>query len=222
MLLIPPRCHPCAAPPPSSSVLPQPRPRLTNTQYSMDELSAIVQEAQAAGTYVAAHAYTPPAIRRALAAGVRSIEHGNWLDGETAQMMAGVCNGASHRVVLLFWLVFRLSAGMQGTSYLPSPVGLRWLSPSRPAFPSSQLIHSSGEGKGGLCFVCLCPSVSCSGSGTLLVLLLFWFCKKGSAQHSCRNPAVYQEDNAVLCRAVLCSHRYLLGAHHNHLRRPAA
>lgn len=63
--------------------------RLTNTQYSMEELTAIVQEAAAAGTYVAAHAYTPPAITRALAAGVRSIEHGNWLDEDTAGLMAG-------------------------------------------------------------------------------------------------------------------------------------
>jgi hypothetical protein len=63
--------------------------RMTNTQFSMEELSAIVQEAEAAGTYVAAHAYTPPAIKRALAAGVRSIEHGNWLDEDTAQLMAG-------------------------------------------------------------------------------------------------------------------------------------
>lgn len=65
-----------------------PARRLTNTQFSMDELTAIVQEAEAAGTYVAAHAYTPPAITRALAAGVRSIEHGNWLDGDTAELMA--------------------------------------------------------------------------------------------------------------------------------------
>lgn len=48
----------------------------------------MVQEAEAAGTYVAAHAYTPPAITRALAAGVRSIEHGNWLDADTAELMA--------------------------------------------------------------------------------------------------------------------------------------
>jgi imidazolonepropionase-like amidohydrolase len=69
--------------------------RLTNTQFSMDELTAIVQEAAAAGTYVAAHAYTPPAITRALAAGVKSIEHGNWLDEDTAQLMAGVLQAAA-------------------------------------------------------------------------------------------------------------------------------
>eukprot|EP00879_Flechtneria_rotunda_P019385 GHRR01020362.1.p1 GENE.GHRR01020362.1~~GHRR01020362.1.p1 ORF type:complete len:248 (+),score=86.88 GHRR01020362.1:1943-2686(+) len=64
-----------------------PTDRLTNTQFSLEELTAICQEAAAAGTYVAAHAYTPAAIRRALAAGCRSIEHGNWLDQETADMM---------------------------------------------------------------------------------------------------------------------------------------
>jgi imidazolonepropionase-like amidohydrolase len=61
--------------------------RLTNTQFSLEELTAICEEAAAAGTYVAAHAYMPSAIKRALAAGCRSIEHGNWLDEETADMM---------------------------------------------------------------------------------------------------------------------------------------
>ena len=46
-----------------------------------------MQEAEAAGTYVAAHAYMPSAIKRALLAGVRSIEHGNWLDEECAALM---------------------------------------------------------------------------------------------------------------------------------------
>eukprot|EP00878_Enallax_costatus_P029472 GHUV01031959.1.p1 GENE.GHUV01031959.1~~GHUV01031959.1.p1 ORF type:complete len:291 (+),score=45.05 GHUV01031959.1:548-1420(+) len=55
-----------------------PTDRLTNTQFSTEELTAICQEAAAAGTYVCAHAYTPQAIKRALASGVRSIEHGNW------------------------------------------------------------------------------------------------------------------------------------------------
>ena len=35
-----------------------------------------------------AHAYTPAAITRALQCGVKSIEHGNWLDEETADAMA--------------------------------------------------------------------------------------------------------------------------------------
>ena len=56
--------------------------------YSEAEIRAIVEEADHAGTYVMAHAYTPKAIYRAVAYGVRSIEHGNLIDEETAQFMA--------------------------------------------------------------------------------------------------------------------------------------
>ena len=38
--------------------------RLSSTQFSVDEISAIVQEARAVGTYVCAHAYNPNAISR--------------------------------------------------------------------------------------------------------------------------------------------------------------
>lgn len=61
---------------------------LDGTQYSEEELTAIVQEARAARTYVMAHAYTPEAISRAIHCGVRSIEHGNLLDADTAALMA--------------------------------------------------------------------------------------------------------------------------------------
>ena len=59
-----------------------------NLQYSMEELRAIVEEAQAWRTYAMAHAYTPEAISRAVEAGVRSIEHGNLIDRPTAELMA--------------------------------------------------------------------------------------------------------------------------------------
>ena len=65
-----------------------PTDRLESAQYQPDELAAAVAEAEAAGTYVLAHAYTPAAIRNAVQAGVRSIEHGNFLDEPTAQLMA--------------------------------------------------------------------------------------------------------------------------------------
>jgi imidazolonepropionase-like amidohydrolase len=61
---------------------------LDGTQYSEEEMSAIVQEARAARTYVMAHAYTPESISRAIRCGVRSIEHGNLLDADTARLMA--------------------------------------------------------------------------------------------------------------------------------------
>ncbi len=57
-------------------------------EYSMDELRAIVEEAQGRGTYVMAHAYTDDAVRRCLQAGVRSIEHANFVGEETVEMMA--------------------------------------------------------------------------------------------------------------------------------------
>ena len=56
--------------------------------YSEAEIRAIVEEAEHAGTYVMAHAYTPKAIHRSVAFGVRSIEHGNLIDEATAQFMA--------------------------------------------------------------------------------------------------------------------------------------
>jgi imidazolonepropionase-like amidohydrolase len=58
------------------------------TGFAEDELRAICAEAEAAQTYVMAHAYTPAAIRRAVACGVRTIEHGNLADDATAQAMA--------------------------------------------------------------------------------------------------------------------------------------
>ncbi|MEI7444828.1 MAG: amidohydrolase family protein [Burkholderiales bacterium] len=60
---------------------------IDGTQYSMDELRAIVEEAEAANTYVMAHAYSPRSIVRAMQAGIRSIEHGNLVDEVSANEM---------------------------------------------------------------------------------------------------------------------------------------
>ncbi|HQC98751.1 MAG TPA: amidohydrolase family protein [Aquabacterium sp.] len=60
---------------------------LEGTQFSLDELRAAVEEAEAANLYAMAHAYSPRAITRAVQAGVRSIEHGNLLDQATARVM---------------------------------------------------------------------------------------------------------------------------------------
>jgi imidazolonepropionase-like amidohydrolase len=64
-----------------------PTDRISSTQFAEDEITAAVEEAAAAGIYCAAHAYTARAIQRAVIAGVRSIEHGNLLDLETAELM---------------------------------------------------------------------------------------------------------------------------------------
>ncbi|PXY28124.1 metal-dependent hydrolase family protein [Prauserella muralis] len=57
-----------------------PTDRVDATQFSDDEIAAVVAEAEAANRYVTGHAYTARAINRGLRAGVRCIEHGNLLD----------------------------------------------------------------------------------------------------------------------------------------------
>lgn len=61
---------------------------LESLQFRVDEIEAVVQEAQRWGTYVCAHAYSAEAITRAVTAGVRTIEHGNLIDQAAAKLMA--------------------------------------------------------------------------------------------------------------------------------------
>ena len=56
-------------------------------QYSQVELDALVQEAAMWGRRVAAHAHGAEGIKRAVRAGVASIEHGTFIDDEGAQLM---------------------------------------------------------------------------------------------------------------------------------------
>ena len=58
------------------------------TQFTAAELRAGVEAAENWGTYVAVHAYTPRAVRQAIDAGVKCIEHGQLLDDATAKLMA--------------------------------------------------------------------------------------------------------------------------------------
>nr|WP_232021715.1 MULTISPECIES: amidohydrolase family protein [Pseudonocardia] len=57
-----------------------PTDRIDSTQFSDEEIRAIVEEAEAADRYVLGHAYTARAVDRGLRLGVRSIEHGNLID----------------------------------------------------------------------------------------------------------------------------------------------
>lgn len=56
-------------------------------EYSEAELRAAVDEAAERGVYVAAHAHGAEGIHRAVRAGVRSIEHGSYLDAEGIRLM---------------------------------------------------------------------------------------------------------------------------------------
>jgi imidazolonepropionase-like amidohydrolase len=58
------------------------------TQYTLDEMKAAVEAASDWNTYVAVHAYTPRAVRRAIEAGVQCIEHGQLLDEATIKLIA--------------------------------------------------------------------------------------------------------------------------------------
>lgn len=71
----------------SSGGVASPTDAIDTVQFTPEEVRAITTCAANAGTYVTAHAYTPAAIRQALANGVEGIEHGNLIDRATAKLM---------------------------------------------------------------------------------------------------------------------------------------
>ena len=62
--------------------------KITDTQFSVEELRAAVDEAKSRETYVTAHAHHSRAILNGLEAGVECFEHGTYLDEATAAKMA--------------------------------------------------------------------------------------------------------------------------------------
>jgi imidazolonepropionase-like amidohydrolase len=92
---------------------------LEDTQFVVEELRAIVAEAQARHTYVTAHAHNSRAIRNGLAAGIACFEHGSFLDEETAILMAQagaalVPTFAVTRVLLSEWQQWGLPEAVVG------------------------------------------------------------------------------------------------------------
>jgi imidazolonepropionase-like amidohydrolase len=59
----------------------------TMPTFTLDELKLMVEIANSSGRPVVAHATTPEGMRRAILAGVRSVEHGNNMTDETVQLM---------------------------------------------------------------------------------------------------------------------------------------
>jgi imidazolonepropionase-like amidohydrolase len=57
-------------------------------EFTEEEIRAAVEEAALYGTHVAAHAHGAEGIKRAVRAGVRSIEHGSLMDDEAIDLMA--------------------------------------------------------------------------------------------------------------------------------------
>jgi imidazolonepropionase-like amidohydrolase len=64
-----------------------PRDDPRHAHFRMRELETLVEEAAAAGRWVMAHAQSNLGIKQAIRAGVRSIDHGVFLEEETVQMM---------------------------------------------------------------------------------------------------------------------------------------
>jgi imidazolonepropionase-like amidohydrolase len=67
-----------------------PTDEIEHTQFTVDEMAAACYEARTVGKLALAHVYTPQGIMNAVAAGVRSIEHGNFIDEESAAAMKEV------------------------------------------------------------------------------------------------------------------------------------
>ncbi|MEM0053609.1 MAG: amidohydrolase family protein [Nitrososphaeria archaeon] len=63
------------------------RDKPEDEQFTVDEIRAIVNEAKKVRSFVASHAQGAKGIKNALVAGVRTIEHGIYLDEEGAKMM---------------------------------------------------------------------------------------------------------------------------------------
>ena len=61
---------------------------IDTTQYSVEEVTAIVEAAKDWGTYVSAHVFTDRAVSRLLDAGVKTMEHAFFISEETMQRMA--------------------------------------------------------------------------------------------------------------------------------------
>jgi imidazolonepropionase-like amidohydrolase len=63
------------------------RDKVDSPQLTQAELDAVVDEAHALGRKAAAHSHGAEAARRALRAGIDTIEHGSFLDGEALDLM---------------------------------------------------------------------------------------------------------------------------------------
>jgi imidazolonepropionase-like amidohydrolase len=80
-------------------------------QFQQDELNAIVETAKDFGMHVAAHAHGDEGMKRAIRAGIHSIEHGTLMTSETMDMMVKAGT----------WYVPTVTAGMSAAAYAKIP-----------------------------------------------------------------------------------------------------
>lgn len=78
---------------------------------TLDEIKAAVDEARVQGRKVMAHAQANAGIKNALKAGVATIEHGIWLDGDAIEMMLDGHNALIPTLVAPHWVIRHAEAG---------------------------------------------------------------------------------------------------------------
>jgi imidazolonepropionase-like amidohydrolase len=107
--------------------------------YSQAEVDAIVRTAADLGRWVMSHAHAAEGIKRAVLAGVRSIDHGTYIDEQAAEMM--VERGT--------WLVPTLTAGdateaLAADEKVQAPVREKLRGLGRPEFDAMRLAAGAG------------------------------------------------------------------------------
>ena len=78
---------------------------------TLEEIKAAVEEARSQGRKVMAHAQANAGIKNALKAGVATIEHGIWLDGDAIEMMLDGGNALIPTLVAPRWVIRHAEAG---------------------------------------------------------------------------------------------------------------
>jgi len=122
-----------------SGAVDAPSDRVDATQFSLEEISAAVEEAEAANIYVAGHAYTSRAINRGLASGVRTIEHGNLMDSSSLPLFL------EHGAYYVPTLVTYHALGQQGRALGVPEEALAKLPPVRAGgLRALELCHRAG------------------------------------------------------------------------------
>jgi imidazolonepropionase-like amidohydrolase len=107
--------------------------------FAQDELDEIVRTAADLDRWVMSHAHSPESIQRAVRAGVRSIEHGTYLDQRSAEMMVEAGT----------WLVPTLTAGdtteeLARDEHLAPEVRAKFEGLGRPEFDAMRLASDAG------------------------------------------------------------------------------
>jgi imidazolonepropionase-like amidohydrolase len=119
---------------------------IDSVQYVEEELRAAVRAAADWGTYVAVHAYTPASIRRAVEAGVRSIEHAHLIDETTMKLIAerGVFLSPQAYVFSGIFAPGGTAAGSSATPALPAAGAAATPTPTQLAQREKSRLVSSG------------------------------------------------------------------------------